>query len=732
MSGHQPHELKIEGMTCASCVARVERALKKVPGVENANVNFATEKATIEAAPGVTSEQLEHAVEQAGYGARPVHDEHAAMDHSDHLREETPRELTTLKANLWLAAILTVPLVGLSMFWHPRPMWANWLLFALATPVTFWCGRMFFVSTFKALRHFTATMDTLIAMGTAAAWAYSTYALFAYAGHHASDHVYFETGGAIITLILLGKYLEARSKTRMSSAIRELMALAPATATVVKPDGTEEVHPVGHLAVGDLIRVRPGEKVAVDGEVVEGDSFVDEAMLTGEPIPVHKKPGEPVTGGTLNTNGTLVFRATRVGKDTALAQIVQMVERAQGSKAPMQKLADRVSGIFVPIVILIAIGTTVTWLLLGYGMSQAIIPAVAVLVIACPCALGLATPTALMVGTGRGAEMGILIKDGSALERAAHVQVVLLDKTGTLTRGKPELVDTVTFGDVDPDQALALAASADQPSEHPVARAIVNAAQEKGMALEPVEKFESHGGRGVQAIVGGRLVILGSRRMLEEWAAIGREEAAAKLDELEGQGKTVVVMIVDGTLWAAFAVADRLGEHSKEAIAQLRDMHVQAVMVTGDNRRTAEAIAHEVGIEEVDAQVLPADKARRVEERQTKGHLVAMVGDGVNDAPALAQADLGIAMGSGTDVAMETAGVTLLRADLRGVPRALKLARATMSTIRWNLVWAFAYNVLMIPLAAIGKLHPMLAAGAMAFSSVSVVLNSLRLKGFKG
>lgn len=715
-------EFPVEGMTCASCVVRVEKALKKVDGVESASVNFATERATVSMEDALPVEKLAEAVERAGYTAvlAPPEAEHA-HGHTGHDHMAMPDDLKAQRQNLWMAIALTVPTVALSMFWHPRPEAVNWILLLLSTPVIFGAGRNFFVSSLKAARHGGTTMDTLIAMGSFAAWAYSFWALYAFRGHEGhgqSEHIYFETGAVIVTLILVGKYLEARSKQRMSGAIRMLMNLAPAEATVVR-DGVESVVPVKDLKVGALFRVRPGEKIAVDGEVVEGESHVDESMLTGEPIPVRKAAGDEVAGATLNTHGTLLVRATKVGADTALAQIVRMVERAQGSKAPVQDLADRVAGIFVPIVIVIALATFAVWMSRGASFAEALVPAVAVLVIACPCALGLATPTAIMVGTGRGAELGILVKDGSVLQRAADVQVALLDKTGTLTRGKPEVTDVVTVGSLNREEVLRLAAAAEQNSEHPLGRAVVVAAS--GITdVPPASSFVAIRGEGVEATVEGRKVAVGRHK---------DPEHAEIIDGLEAQGRTVAVVRVDGTVEAILAIADQVGEHSAEAVATLREQGVESVMVTGDNRKTAEAVAAQVGIHEVEAEVRPEGKADLVQ-RWQKGRVVAMVGDGINDAPALAQADIGFAIGTGTDVAIEVADVTLLRSDLRGVPQALQLAKRTMATIKGNLVWAFGYNVLMIPLAAMGKLNPMWAAGAMALSSVSVIANSLRLRRF--
>ncbi len=714
-------ELKIEGMTCASCVVRVEKALAKVPGVTEASVNYATEKATIHHEGHVGMESLSKAVEGAGYGVH--HD--APSDHAEHLAVDSYGPLQQQRVNLWIALALTVPTIVLSMFWHPRPEWANMFLFVLSTPVVFGCGRSFFITTFKALRHFAATMDTLIAMGAGAAWAYSTYALVAFAGnsHHQSEHIYFETAAAIVSLILVGRYLETRSKGRMSEAIQTLMGLAPKTATKVEGETESEV-PIEQIRVGDHLRVRPGEKFAVDGFVIEGASYVDESMLTGEPAAVHKHEGAEVTGATLNKSGTLVYRAARVGKDTALAQIVRLVEHAQGSKAPVQRLADRVSGIFVPIVIVIALGTFLFyWLALKVDIGAAMLPAVTVLVIACPCALGLATPTAIMVGTGRGADLGILIKDATILEAAGTIRTVLLDKTGTITRGEPTLTDFVVLAG-DEQDLRAMASAAEAGSEHPVAEAIVRAGPTQ---FKKATDFTAHEGRGISAVVDGRAIAIGSGRLMAEMKI---DFPAEKLTELERQGKTAMVMAVDGQAAALLAVADVIGEHSASAIAELKALGLTPVMVTGDNRATAEVVAKQVGIDQVEAEVMPGEKAAIVRKHQAHGP-VAMVGDGINDAPALAQANLGTAIGAGTDVAIETAGVTLLRSDLRGVATAIRLARTTLSTIKWNLVWAFGYNVVMIPLAMMGKLSPMFAAAAMAFSSVSVVLNSLRIRRFR-
>jgi len=676
--------------------------------------------------------QLVKAVDAAGYTAKPaiddVHSHHTPSEHAEHMRIESETEIVKVRNNLWLSAILTIPLVALSMLWHARPEWANWLLFALATPVTFWCGRQFFLVAAKAIRHGSTTMDTLVAIGAAAAWGYSTYSLLANHSHMQSDHIYFETGAVIVTLILLGRYLESKAKSHMSDSIRKLMDLAPKFATRIEEGGTESHVSLSELKIDDLIRVRPGERIAVDGVLTEGESFVDESMVTGEPLPVNKKLGDQVTGGTVNESGSFVFRAEKVGSDTMLAHIAKMVQRAQGSKAPMQGLADKVSSIFVPVVILIAAITLASYIALGRGIDTGVLAAVAVLVIACPCALGLATPTALMVGTGRGAELGILIKDGKALERAGGIRTILLDKTGTLTEGKPKLTDAKVFGSWSENEAIAFAASLETQSEHPVGRAVVASANERGITILAPTGFESVRGKGVSGSVAGLSGMVGRRSWLLEKQVPLTKEIEEAITGLEADGKTVF-LVLRGADMAVLAVSDTIGVHSYEAVEQLKALGILPVMVTGDNQNAAEAVARQVGIERVEAQVLPADKAGFVEKYQVNG-ATAMVGDGINDAPALAQADLGIAMGTGTDVAIETAGVTLLRADLRGVPQAVRLARATLSTIRWNLFWAFIYNIVMIPLASLGMLSPMLAAGAMAVSSISVVLNSLMLRRF--
>lgn len=732
-------DLTIKGMMCASCVARVEKAISNVEGVSEVAVNFATHTATVHHEERVSEKSIADAIEKTGFhvvpdeGDTPEHDHEGGgeSDHSQHMNVESEKVLRSIKRELIAAAALTIPIVAISMIWHMRPVWLNWALFVPTSIVIFWFGRQFFVNAWAALKHFSSTMDTLIAMGVSAAWAYSTYALFAWPtnAHHQSEHIYFEVGAAIVTLVLFGRYMEAGAKSRMSGAIQKLMGLAPKYALVVNPDGTEEVVEIGRIQVGDRLRLKPGEKVAVDGKVLEGSTVIDESMLTGEPVPIEKEVGDLLNTGTVNQTGSVVYEATKVGKDTVLAQIVASVKRAQGSKAPVQRLVDKVSSVFVPVVILIAIGTGVVSMIMGLGMDVAILRAVAVLVIACPCALGLATPTAIMVGTGRGAELGILVKDGEALERAGTASTVLLDKTGTITQGRPVLSDVVPLGSMNESEVLSIAASLESSSEHPLARAVLQAAEKKELEIPKMENFEAIKGKGVCGVVRGREYFLVSPTAAKESVPLD-DAASDKILELQKQAKTTFVLHDGSVAIGILSVTDMVAEHSKEAISELHRLGFETVMVTGDNRSTAEAIAAQVGIKNIEAEVLPTEKAAIVSRYQERG-TVAMVGDGINDAPALAQADLGIAMGHGTDIAMETAGMTILRSDLRAVGTAIRLSKATSTTIRWNLFWAFVYNASMIPLAAVGILSPMLAAGAMAFSSISVVLNSLRLKRFK-
>ncbi len=734
-------DLPVKGMHCASCVNKVEAALAGVPGVLEAQVNLATEKARVVLLPDRASVgDLRAAVRAAGYEIpEEVPGEAASADHERQARE---RENRLLRLKFVVGAVLSVPVVVGSMTnffpWAPEWLRNHWVLMLLTAPVQFWVGWQFHAGFLKDLRYRSASMASLVSLGTNAAFFFSVgVTLWPYAFMGLGAMTYYETAAVLMTLIILGRWLEARAKGRTSEAIRRLMALAPKTARVLR-GGQEQDLPVALVIAGDQIRVRPGEKIPVDGEVVEGASAVDESMLTGESLPVEKHPGARVIGGTVNRTGSFTFRATRVGKDTVLAQIIRLVEEAQGSKAPIQRLADQVSAIFVPIVLVIAALTFGVWWVWGPepAFLFALTNAVAVLVIACPCAMGLATPTAIMVGTGKGAELGVLIKSAEALELLHKVGVVVLDKTGTLTVGQPVVTDAIAVNGVEEDGVLALAAAAEQGSEHPLGEAIVTRAKERGLALPPVTDFRAVPGHGIEARVEGRRLRLGNARLLAEHG-IALERLEAEASRFADEGKTAVYVSLDERVAGLIAVADVLKPEAREAVATLKAMGLQVVMLTGDSRRTGEAIARQAGIERLLAEVLPEAKTREVKRLQDEGRMVAMVGDGINDAPALAQADVGIAMGSGTDVAMEAADITLMRGDLRGVVTAIQLSRRTIRIIRENLGWAFGYNVLLIPVAA-GVLYPLwgillspiLAGAAMAFSSVSVVTNSLRLKRF--
>jgi len=723
--------LAIVGMHCATCALTIEDTLKIADGVITANVNLAAEKATIRYNPEVTlMSQLKRLVVGAGYQAVS-----ADTTVRDFEREAREREARQLKSRVIFSFALAIPVFVLSMISPLTPTVNNWVLLALTTPVQFFVGWQFYVGTYKALRNKRANMDTLIALGTSAAYTYSLLVILLPGVF--TGHVYFDTAALIISIILLGRYFEAQAKGKTSEAIKKLIGLQPKMARVII-DGNEQEVPIDEVAVNDTVVVRPGEKIPVDGVVTEGSSVVDESMLTGESIPVEKQPGAPVVGATINKTGYFRFQATKVGKDTALAQIIRLVEQAQGSKAPIQRLADTVAGFFVPIVIGISLITLLAWYFLGgQPFVFALTTFIAVLVIACPCALGLATPTAIMVGTGRGAQSGILFKSAAALERAYRVQTIVFDKTGTLTKGKPIVTDTIALDEMAPDEVLRLAAIAEKGSEHPLGEAIVEASRNDNQDIPDPESFQALSGQGILTQVQGREVLLGNRTLMEE-RGMATGPVEDNLKALENEGKTVMLVAVNNKLSGLIAVADTLKDSASEAISRLHQMGVETVMITGDNRRTARAVARRAGITQVLAEVLPEDKAREIQQLQAKGKLVAMVGDGINDAPALAQADIGIALGSGTDVAMETGDVVLVKNDLTDVVEAIRLSRYTLRKIKQNLFWAFFYNTIGIPIAA-GILYPVLglllspvvAAAAMGFSSVSVVTNSLLMNRYR-
>ncbi|MCX8116611.1 MAG: heavy metal translocating P-type ATPase [Desulfobacterota bacterium] len=744
--------LPIQGMTCASCVSRVEKGLRAVKGVLSVNVNLATQRATLEFLPGTVSiRDLRDTVAALGYRVVETDREASGLGEEDLLereRLEREAELVRLKRKFWAGAALFVPILALMYgagilerrLGLEREM--NFFLqFLFATPVQFWAGAQFYVGFLKAIRNKTSDMNTLIAVGTSAAYLYSLVVTFA--SHWIMVEglrleVYFDTSSAIIVLILLGRFFEARARGRTSEAIKRLIGLQPKTARVVR-NGMERDIPVGEVIVGDRIVVRPGEKIPVDGVVIEGHSSVDESMVTGESLPVEKKIGDRVIGATINKTGTFVFEATRVGKETVLAQIIRLVQEAQGSKPPIARLVDVIASYFVPIVIAIALLTFILWSLFGPppALTYAFLNSIAVLIIACPCALGLATPTSIMVGTGKGAEFGILIRGAEALESAQRLDTIVLDKTGTLTRGVPTVTDIVASPPFSEKEILTLAASAERRSEHPLGGAILQKANEAGLTLlDPVD-FQAIAGHGIEAMIDSKKVILGNMRLMEE-RGIGLNGWKEHWETLSGQGKTVMFLAVDGKAAGLIAVADTLKEGSKEAVSSLQRMGLEVVMLTGDHERTALAIARQAGIERVLAGVLPEKKAEEVRRLQAEGRKVGMVGDGINDAPALAQADVGMAIGTGTDVAIEASDITLIGGDLRGVATAIALSKATVRNIKQNLFWAFAYNTVLIPVAAGALfpffgilLDPILAAGAMAFSSVTVVSNALRLRRFK-
>lgn len=744
-------ELPLIGMTCANCAATIERRLNKVDGVLKAHVNYAGERASVRYAPGaVTRQELVTAVRKAGYD---VVETTAGDDPFDAEAAAREAEIAHQKKRLIVGVIFTLPLFLISMGrdlsllgeWA-NALWVDWLMLFLATPVQFYVGWDYYTGAYKSLRNGSANMDVLVALGSSVAYFYSVAVLLAKTGgsHLLGHHLYFETSAVIITLIVTGKLLEARAKGRTSESIKKLIGMQPKTARVVR-DGVELDIPVSEVVIGDVLRVRPGEKIPTDGRVIDGRSSVDEAMITGESLPVEKSVGDSVIGATINRQGLLTIEASRVGKDTVLSQIIRMVEQAQGSKAPIQRMVDRVAAVFVPIVIVIALLTFTIWLLAGAGFVDAMLRMVAVLVIACPCAMGLATPTSIMVGVGKGADYGILFKNSAALEEAHKLDTIILDKTGTITRGQPAVTEVIVSSQVqagESEEMLRLAASAERGSEHPLGEAIVREAEMRGMELTQPEQFEAISGLGISAVVNGRQVLVGNKRLMDS-EGVHLNGLEAQATGLEAAAQTTMWLAVDGQATALIGVGDTIKEGSAEAVQALHDLGLQVVMLTGDNQATAEAIAREAGIDRVFAGVLPREKAGHVHQMQAEGFRVGMAGDGINDAPALAQADVGLAMGTGTDIAMETADVTLMRGDLRAVPQAIHLSQATMRNIKENLVWAFGYNIVLIPIAAgvlapfdwapefLRQLSPILAAGAMAFSSISVVSNALRLRRLK-
>lgn len=741
--------LKITGMTCAACAARIEKVVGKMDGIDNISVNLATEKATVSFDTAKTNlSAIKDKIEKTGYGALEI-EEKKVVD-EDKLRKE--REIKTLWTKFIVSTIFAIPLLyfamGSMIWWLPFPIPRildpmqyplNYALLqiVLTIPIVI-AGYKFYTVGYKAIINRSPNMDSLIAMGTTAAIVYSVYSVYqiSIGDFGAVEGLYFETAGVIITLILLGKSLEAVSKGRTSEAIKKLMGLAPKTATVIR-DGKEFEVPIDEVEIGHIILVKPGEKIPVDGVVLEGNTSIDESMLTGESIPVEKKAGDQVYAASINKNGMIHFKATKVGGDTALAQIIKLVEEAQGSKAPIAQMADIVSGHFVPIVFVIAVIAFLAWLISGESLVFSLTIFIAILVIACPCALGLATPTAIMVGTGKGAEYGILIKGGEALETTHKISTIVFDKTGTITEGKPEVTDVITANGAERNHIIQIAASAEKGSEHPLADAIVKAAEKENLEFLKVDSFEAIPGHGIEVEISGIHILLGNRKLMNE-RNISMAELEEQSDLLASEGKTPMYIAMDQKISGIIAVADVVKESSIKAIEKLRSMGLEVAMITGDNRKTADAIAKQVGIDRVLAEVLPQDKSNEVKKLQAEGKKVAMVGDGINDAPALAQADIGIAIGSGTDVAIESADIVLMRSDLMDVPASIQLSKSTIKNIKQNLFWAFGYNVIGIPIAA-GILHlfggpllnPIFAAAAMSLSSISVLTNALRLKRFK-
>ncbi|MEK3973763.1 heavy metal translocating P-type ATPase [Psychrobacillus sp. FSL K6-1267] len=726
-------EFAITGMTCAACSTRIEKGLNKLEGVSSANVNLALERATVEFNPSdITINDIIQKVEKLGYGAIIKSEDKESVDY----REEA---IQKQKVKFIVSAILSLPLLWTmvghfsftSFIYMPEFLMNPWVQMVLATPVQFIIGRQFYVSAYKALRNGSANMDVLVVLGTSAAYFYSVYQAIITAGEHHTANLYFETSAVLITLILLGKLFEAKAKGRSSEAIKKLIGLQAKTALVIR-DGAELVIPIEEVLVGDTILVKPGEKIPVDGEVIAGNSAVDESMLTGESIPVDKVTGDSLFGSTINKNGSIKMKATKIGRDTALAQIIKVVEDAQGSKAPIQRLADKISGIFVPIVVGIAIVTFLVWFLVVEPgeITPALEALIAVLVIACPCALGLATPTSIMAGSGRAAEFGILFKGGEHLETTHHIDTVVVDKTGTVTYGKPKLTDVLMEEGMKESDFLAYIGAAERQSEHPLAEAIVDGIKERGITLLEVTSFEAIPGYGVKAVVNEQEVLVGTKKLMNQ-NNINIAAILKRMEELEGQGKTAMLASINGKFVGMIAVADTIKESSLQAIKRLKEMNIDVMMITGDNQLTATAIGKQAGIDQVIAEVLPEGKAAEIKKLQSSGKKVAMVGDGINDAPALAVADIGMAIGTGTDVAMEAADITLIRGDLNSIADAIIMSRKTMRNIKQNLFWAFAYNTLGIPIAAVGLLAPWVAGAAMAFSSVSVVLNALRLQRVK-
>jgi Cu+-exporting ATPase len=729
----QKAEFDITGMTCAACSTRIEKGLNKIEGVAIANVNLALEKATIEFNPSeVTVADIIAKVEKLGYGAHQKQKDTEQVDHREKAIKDQKRKFI-------ISAILSLPLLWTmvghftftSFLYVPDLLMNPWIQLILATPVQFIIGKQFYVGAYKALRNGSANMDVLVVMGTSAAYFYSVYQAVVTAGTHHGPHLYFETSAVLITLIILGKLFEAKAKGRSSEAIKKLMGLQAKTAIVVR-DGVEKEVPLEEVVIGDTILVKPGEKIPVDGEVLEGITAVDESMLTGESLPVDKNTGDVLYGSTINKNGFIKMKATKVGRDTTLAQIIKVVEDAQGSKAPIQRMADQISGVFVPIVVGIAILTFLVWIIWVQPgeFTPALEVLIAVLVIACPCALGLATPTSIMAGSGRAAEFGILFKGGEHLEQTQSIDTVVVDKTGTVTHGKPVLTDVLIADGQDEERLLSLIGAAEKQSEHPLAEAIVEGIQEKDIELGVVQFFEAIPGYGVQATVSGQGVVIGTRKLMQQYG-IDITSVLPAMEELERDGKTAMLAGINGQYAGLVAVADTIKDTSREAVHRLQQMGIKVIMMTGDNERTAQAIGKEVGVDAVIAEVLPEGKAEEVKKLQQQGKKVAMVGDGINDAPALATANIGMAIGTGTDVAMEAADVTLIRGDLNSIADAIIMSRKTMRNIKQNLFWAFGYNTLGIPIAAIGLLAPWVAGAAMAFSSVSVVLNALRLQRVK-